>query len=107
MRAAVVGHVEWVTFMQVARLPVSGEIVHADAWWETAGGGGAGAAVQLAKLAGACDFFTALGDDELGGRARDQLTSLGVTVHAVIRPEPMRRAVTHLDPEGERTITVL
>ena len=32
-------------------------------------GGGAVAAVQIAKLAGACDFFTALGDDELGHAA--------------------------------------
>lgn len=107
VRAAVVGHVEWVTFMQVAHLPEPGEIVHASRWWETTGGGGAGAAVQLAKLARACDFFTALGDDDLGHRAADQLTSLGVTVHATFRPEPMRRAVTHLDGEGERTITVL
>ena len=107
MRTAVVGHVEWVTFMQVAHIPAAGEIVHATDSWETAGGGGAGAAVQLAKLVGSCDFFTALGDDDLGHRARDQLESLGVTVHATFRPEAMRRAVTHLDGEGERTITVL
>lgn len=107
MRTAVVGHVEWVTFMQVTHVPAPGEIVHATDSWETAGGGGAGAAVQLAKLAGSCDFFTALGDDELGHRARDQLESLGVTVHATFKPEAMRRAVTHLDAEGERTITVL
>ena len=107
MRTAVLGHVEWVTFMQVEHLPAPGEIVHASDWWETAGGGGAGAAAQLAKLAGHCDFFTAFGDDELGHRARDQLVSLGVNVHATFRPEPMRRAVTHLDADGERTITVL
>lgn len=107
VRAAVVGHVEWVTFMRVARVPARGEILHASDWWETTGGGGAGAAVQLAKLAGNCDFFTALGDDELGHRAADQLRSLGVTVHATFRREPMRRAVTHLDRDGERAITVL
>ncbi len=107
MRAAVVGHLEWVTFMRVERTPLVGEIVHAQEWWEEPGGGGAGAAVQLAKLCGSCDFFTALGDDELGHRAREWLLGLGVRVHAVFRKEPTRRAVTHLDAVGERTITVL
>lgn len=107
MRAAVIGHVEWVSFISVERVPLPGEIVHASDWWETPGGGGAGAAVQLAKLAGSCDFFTALGDDELGRRAKDELGSLGVDVHATFRPVPMRRGVTHIDSAGERTITVL
>lgn len=107
MRTAVIGHVEWVTFMQVDALPVPGEIVHATDWWETPGGGGAGAAAQLAKLAGSCDFFTALGDDALGRRSKEELERLGVTVHATFRPEPMRRAITHIDSGGERTITVL
>ena len=107
MRVAVVGHVEWVTFIAVDHVPTSGEIVHASEVWETAGGGGAGAAVQLANLAGSCDFFTALGDDELGHRAKAELEARGVTVHAAFRPEPTRRAITHVDSAGERTITVL
>ncbi len=107
MRAAVVGHLEWVTFMLVERTPLVGEIVHAQEWWEEPGGGGAGAAVQLAKLCGSCDFFTALGDDELGHRSREWLHGLGVRVHAMHRDEPTRRAVTHVDALGERTITVL
>lgn len=107
MRTAVIGHVEWVSFITVARVPLPGEIVHASDWWETPGGGGAGAAVQLAKLAGSCDFFTALGDDELGRRAKDELEALGATVHAAFRPVPTRRAVTHIDSAAERTITVL
>ena len=47
MRVAVVGHVEWVEFARVERVPVAGEIVHAlDAWEEPGGGGrrGGGAA---------------------------------------------------------------
>jgi len=107
MRTAVVGHVEWVTFMQVPGVPAPGDIVHATDWWETPGGGGAGAAVQLTKLAGTCDFFTALGDDELGHRTKAELEALGVTVHAAFRPEATRRAITHVDATGERTITVL
>lgn len=107
MRVAVVGHVEWVTFIAVDHVPIAGEIVHAADSWDTAGGGGAGAAVQLANLAGSCDFFTALGDDELGHRAKAELEARGVIVHAAFRAEPTRRAITHVDSVGERTITVL
>ena len=52
MRVAVVGHVEWIEFARVERVPLAGEIVHALEAWEEPGGGGAVAAVQLAKLAG-------------------------------------------------------
>lgn len=107
MRVAVVGHVEWVTFMRVGHLPSVGEIVHAREWWDEPGGGGAGAAVQLAKLAGEADFFTALGDDEFAGRTREILEGYGVHVHAAARDDATRRAVTHVEDGGERTITVL
>jgi ribokinase len=106
-RVAVVGHVEWIEFARVPKLPESGEIVHASEVWEEAGGGGAVAAVQLAKLAGRCDFFTTLGNDEIGARARERLEANGVTVHAAIRPRPQRRGWTHIDAHGERTITVI
>jgi ribokinase len=107
VRAAVVGHVEWIEFARVERVPVAGEIVHAEEAWEEPGGGGAVAAVQLAKLAGGCTFYTALGDDELGRRALEELRALGVRVEAAFRPEPQRRAFVHLDRAGERTITVI
>ena len=74
MRAAVVGHVEWLEFVPVESVPRPGEIVHASESWEQAAGGGSVAAVQLAQLADSVDFFTALGNDERGsagtGRAR-------------------------------------
>ena len=107
MRAAVIGHLEWVDFMQVERMPASGDIVHATHFWEEPGGGGPGAAVQLHKLRNDTRFFTALGDDELGHRALDDLTARGLRVEAVFRSEPTRRAITHIDAAGERTITVL
>src|SRR5215217_706517 len=106
-RVAVVGHVEWVEFARVPHVPTPGEIVHAGEWWQEAGGGGAVSAVQLAKLAGAAEFFTALGDDALGRRARERLEELGVTVYAAGRPGPQRRGFVHLDADGERTITIL
>ncbi len=107
MRAAVVGHVEWIEFVRVERLPLAGEIIHADDAWDDPGGGGAVAAAQLAKLAGGATFFTALGDDELGHRAHSELQALGLRVEAAFRPEPQRRAVVYLDSAGERTITVI
>ena len=107
MRAAVVGHLEWVEFIRVDRLPQVGDIVHAGEWWEEPGGGGPGAAEQLRKLGADTIFFTAFGDDEFGHRAHDDLTRRGLRVEAVFRPEATRRAVTQIDNDGERTITVL
>ncbi|MFN2615842.1 MAG: PfkB family carbohydrate kinase [Thermoleophilaceae bacterium] len=107
VRVAVVGHVEWVEFARVEHVPLAGEIVHTDGSWQQPGGGGAVAAVQLAKLAGQATFFTALGDDELGQRSRAELEALGVSVRAAFLPVPQRRAFVHLDSAGERTITVI
>lgn len=107
MRAAVVGHVEWIEFARVDRVPVPGEIVHARETWAEPGGGGAVTAVQLAKLSGQATFFTALGDDELGHRAHDALTALGLRVEVAWRDVPQRRAFVFVDSDGERTITVI
>ncbi len=107
MRVAVVGHVEWVDFIRVEKVPAPGSIVHAEAAWAEPAGGGAVAAVQLRKLAGAATLYTALGDDELGHRSLRELTAMGLRVEAVLRPESQRRALTFVDATGERTITVI
>jgi ribokinase len=107
MRTAVVGHTEWIEFGHVERVPAAGDIVHATDAWEEPGGGGAVAAVQLARLAGSCTFSTAFGDDERGEWSRRRLEGLGVRVEAAIRDEPTRRAVVFVDAKGERTITTL
>jgi ribokinase len=107
MKAAVVGHVEWGEFVRVDDLPSAGDIVHAREWWEEAAGGGSDAAVQLAKLAGGASFFTALGDDSIGQRAIAELQEKGLHVYAALRQEPTRRALTHIDSAGERTITII
>ena len=106
MRCAVVGHIEWVEFARVPRMPAAGEIVHADRVWAEPAGGGAVVARQLALLAGRCELFTALGEDELGRRSARRLAELGVDVH-VRWDGATRRAWTHVDRDGERTITVL
>ncbi len=107
MRTAVVGHVEWVEFARVESVPVPGAIVQASEWWAEAAGGGGVASVQLARLAGLCTLFTALGQDELGDASLAQLTGLGVRVEAARRDEPQRRGFTFVDGRGERTITIL
>jgi ribokinase len=107
-RAGVVGHVEWVEFARVARVPHAGEIVHAGDFFAEPGGGGAVAAVQLRRLAGAAVFLTALGTGPDAERAGSQLRERhGVTVHAGVRQAPQRRTFTFLDDDAERTITVL
>ena len=107
MRAAVVGHTEWIEFGHVDHVPGPGEIVHAIDGWEEAGGGGAVAAAQLARLAGSCTFYTALGNDDRALWTQRDLAGLGVRVRAAIRGEPSRRAVVFVDANGERTITTL
>lgn len=108
VRVAVVGHVEWLDFAVVERVPVAGEIVTASESFELPAGGGAVAAVQLRKLAGAALFLTALGDDDRGRRAAEELRDEhDVELHAATRARAQRRAFTHLDAAAERTITVL
>ena len=87
-------------------MPSSGELVEAPRWTESAAGGACAAAVQLAKLAGHCDLYTAVGDDEVGERALGEMERRGVTVYAAHRPGPTRRALILTDSIGERTIVV-
>jgi ribokinase len=103
VRFAVVGHVEWVTFAVVERTPRAGEIVAAGETFEDAAGGGAVAAVQLRKLTADCAFFTSTGDERTANRLRG---AHDLKVHAALAPTAQRRAFTHLDGTGERTITV-
>jgi ribokinase len=102
----VVGHVEWAEVAHLDRLPAAGEIAQAEDFWEDVGGGGAIAAVQLARLAGECLFLTALADDPLGRRSKQRLEEHGVRVEAAVRPGSQRRAFVQVDAEGERTITI-
>jgi ribokinase len=107
VRVAAVGHLEWVEFVRGDHVPAAGEIVHAHDSFEEPAGGGAVAAVQLARLAGGATFLTALGDDELARRSRARLAELGVTVRDATREYPTRRGLTFLDSHGERTIITI
>lgn len=100
-----VGHIEWVQFARVEHVPRAGDVVHALDPFEEPAGGGAVAAVQLARLAGAAMLVTALGEDELARRSLARLRELGVDVRAATRAGETRKAVTLIDDAGERTIT--
>jgi ribokinase len=107
LRIAVVGHLEWVEFVRVPGVPKAGEITHGAAGLEVPGGGGAVAAVQLARFGAESLFFTALGNDALGHRAHGEVQARGVRVHAAFRPEAQRRAITLIDAARERTIITI
>lgn len=104
---AVVGHTEWVEFVRVPHLPRPGEILHAKHSLQQPAGGGPVTAVQLAKLAGRCRFFTALGRDALGEQALAALQQLGLEVEVAWRDQPTRRAITFIDAQAERSIIVI
>ena len=60
-RVAVVGHVEFVEFLEIERLPVEGEVLHATGAFTRAAGGGGVAAVVLAGLGAEVHFFHGAG----------------------------------------------
>ena len=108
LRLAVVGHVEWVSFLRVDQLPAAGLIGHASDCLEEPAGGGAVAAVQLARLLGRpLPFFTALGRDAIGERSAERLTALGLELHVAWRQAPTRRGISFVDSHGDRSITVI
>ena len=78
LRLAVVGHQEWVTFLDVDALPQAGCISRASRSLEEPAGAGAVVAVQLARLSDRpVLFFTALGRDAIGERSVQRLKELG------------------------------
>jgi ribokinase len=107
VRVAVVGHIEWVEFVPVPRLPAPGDVIHAEELFARAAGGGGVVAGVLAELGAEVDFFTALGDDGYGHSAAEQLVQRGVRMHVAWREVPTRRAFTLLDTPGERTIVTI
>jgi ribokinase len=107
VHVAVVGHIEWVEFVGVRRLPKPGEVIHAQAVFAKAAGGGGVVAGVLAELGAEVDFYTALGHDPHGEAAANELTGRGITMHVAWRKGPTRRAITLLRGGGERTIVTI
>ncbi len=106
-RIAVVGHVEWVDFLPVAALPGPGALVHAEgAFAQPAGGAGVACGV-LAELGADTELFCALGSGPHADATRARLGRRGLAVHDAPRAAAMRRAVTLLEPGGDRLIVTI
>jgi ribokinase len=106
VKLAVVGHVEWVECVEVDHVPAPGQIAHGTEAWVEPAGGGAVVAAQILRLAGACDFYTVVGEDEIGRRSVERFEELGIVVHAERRGRT-RRALVHVDSDRDRTITTV
>ncbi len=108
LNLAVIGHLEWVSFLSVNQLPSPGVISRAYRSLEEPAGAGAVVAVQLAQLTGRnVTFFTALGTDDIGLRSEQRLRELGVNPVIAWRDQPTRRGISLVDGSGDRAITVI
>jgi len=108
LKLAVIGHVEWVTFLKVDRLPLAGEISHAKDYFEEAAGGAAVSAVQMSRLTnGPVDLITSLGKDSYGEKCYERLTKLGLNLKVAWREKPTRKGISFIGKDGERAITVI
>jgi ribokinase len=105
--AAVVGHIELVTFLTIDRPLVAGMIAQCPTAFDEPAGGGAMAAAELARLAGRCALYTGLGEDAGSLGISSRLAALGVDVVGTAVAGPHRRATTIVDSDGERTIIVV
>ena len=108
LKLAVIGHVEWVTFLKVDQLPLAGQISHAKDCFEEAAGGAAVAAVQMARLINnPVDLITSLGKDNYGEKCYKRLTKLGLNLKVAWREKPTRKGISLISKDGERAITVI
>tara|TARA_Y100001968_G_scaffold275714_1_gene269575 strand:- start:4035 stop:4874 length:840 start_codon:yes stop_codon:yes gene_type:complete len=108
LRMAVIGHVEWVNFLKIDKLPAKGVISHANNYLQEPAGGGSVVAVGMKKLIGIeVDFYTALGNDNIGKKCYEGLKENGLNLIVSWREEPTRRAISFITKEGERSITVI
>ena len=108
LKLAVIGHIEWVTFLKVDQLPIAGEISHANDYFEEAAGGAAVAAVQMARLINEpVDLITSLGKDNNGEKCYERLIKLGLNLKVAWREKPTRKGISLISKDGERAITVI
>ena len=108
LNLAVVGHVEWMTFLSVEKFPKAGEISHGDIYLEQPAGGGAVTAANIASVTGSnVHFFTALGRDSTGKKSFDHLQRLNLNPFVAWHENPTRRGISMVDSKGERAITVI
>ena len=84
-RILVAGSINVDLVAHVERLPGRGETVAGGRLERSGGGKGANQAVAAARAGGAVSLVGAVGDDELGDQALDELRDEGIDVSAVLR----------------------
>ena len=108
LKFAVIGHVEWINFLEVDQLPKPGLISHSKKSEEYPAGGGSVIAYRLRELTKSeVHFFTALGDDFYGNKCQNILENMGIKLHVAWRDKPTRRGFSLIDSYGERSITII
>jgi ribokinase len=107
-RILVVGSINVDLVAHVDRLPARGETVAGGRLERTGGGKGANQAVAAARAGGAVSLIGAVGDDELGDQAVDELREEAIDVSAVLRlPDvPTGVALIAVDGDGDNQIAV-
>ncbi len=107
-RVVVVGSTNTDMTVRVPRIPSPGETALGRDFRITAGGKGANQAVAAARAGGTVTFVTALGTDDFGDRALENLAREGIDVDLVRRVPgaPSGVALICVDDEGENSIAV-
>ena len=108
LKFAVIGHIEWINFLKVDKLPQSGIISNAKKSYEMPAGGGSVIAKTLNELTNKpVHFFTSLGKDFLGNQSYRILEDMGINLHVAWREKPTRKGFSLIDKKGDRSITVI
>lgn len=107
-KVVVVGSTNTDMTVRVPRIPAPGETVLGRDFQITAGGKGANQAVAAARAGGTVIFVTALGTDDFGERAIENLVREGIDVDLVRRVAgvPSGVALICVDETGENSIAV-
>ena len=105
---AVIGHIEWINFLKVDKLPKPGIISHAEDSLELPAGGGTLIANTLSELThNQVHFFTSLGNDYFGKESYKILEKKGLKLHVNWREAPTRRGFSLIDNSRDRSITII
>jgi ribokinase len=106
-RVIVVGSVNVDLVASGERLPAAGETVTGGTFSRHHGGKGGNQAVAAARLGATTAFVGAVGDDDLGGEAREALVAEGVDVGGLsVVSGPTGVALILVDARGENLISV-
>ena len=105
-RVVVVGSINVDLTVRVPCLPRPGETVIGGVFTINQGGKGANQAVAVARLGGEADLVAAVGNDEFGIQAVEELIREGVRPSVVLKKRPTGVAQIMVDEKGENCIAV-